>query len=57
MAGRSSLEGDLVLSLSQALRDQEPLLKRWASLLITKLKEVEPAGKSVDMVAYCNFTT
>ncbi|KAH0273615.1 benzoate 4-monooxygenase cytochrome P450, partial [Aureobasidium melanogenum] len=41
----------------KALRDQEPLLKQWAGLMVTKLKEVEAAGKAVDMVAYYNFTT
>ncbi|KAG9668571.1 benzoate 4-monooxygenase cytochrome P450, partial [Aureobasidium melanogenum] len=41
----------------KALRDQEPLLKRWAGLMVTKLKEVEATGKPVDMVAYYNFTT
>ncbi|KAG9597788.1 benzoate 4-monooxygenase cytochrome P450, partial [Aureobasidium melanogenum] len=41
----------------KALRDQEPLLKRWAGLMVTKLKEVEATGKAVDMVAYYNFTT
>ncbi|KAH0349680.1 benzoate 4-monooxygenase cytochrome P450, partial [Aureobasidium melanogenum] len=41
----------------KALRDQEPLLKQWASLMVTKLKEVEATGKAVDMVAYYNFTT
>lgn len=46
-----------MLTFSQALRDQEPLLKQWAGLMVTKLKEVEAAGKAVDMVAYYNFTT
>jgi len=45
------------LSLFQALRDQEPLLKRWASYMVSKLKETTAAGEAVDMVAYYNFTT
>jgi len=41
----------------KALRDQEPLLKRWAEYMITKLKEATAAGEAVDMVSYYNFTT
>lgn len=56
-SGRSPQQSNFVLSIAQALRDQEPLLKRWAGLMVTKLKEVEATGKPVDMVAYYNFTT
>ncbi|KAI5202588.1 benzoate 4-monooxygenase cytochrome P450 [Aureobasidium subglaciale] len=41
----------------KALRDQEPLLKRWAGMMILKLKEVAVSGEAVDVVAYYNFTT
>jgi len=46
-----------MLSFCKALRDQEPLLKRWASYMVSKLKEATAAGEAVDMVAYYNFTT
>ncbi|KEQ90829.1 hypothetical protein AUEXF2481DRAFT_9105 [Aureobasidium subglaciale EXF-2481] len=41
----------------KALRDQEPLLKRWAGLMVLKLKEVAVSGEAVDIVAFYNFTT
>ena len=46
-----------ILSLCQALRDQEPLLKRWAGYMVSKLKEATATGEAVNMVAYYNFTT
>lgn len=48
---------DLMLSLFQALRDQEPLLKRWAEYMVSKMKEATATGEAVNMVAYYNFTT
>ncbi|CAD0088154.1 unnamed protein product, partial [Aureobasidium vineae] len=44
-------------SSDKALHDQEPLLKRWAGVMVTKLKEVAAANKAVDMVSYYSFTT
>lgn len=41
----------------KALRDQESLLKRWATSLIDKMKEKADAGEAVDLVRYYNFTT
>nr|QSG30342.1 CYP65EW3 [Hormonema carpetanum] len=41
----------------KALKEQEPLLRQWADLLVAKLKELEAAGKPADMVSYYNFTT
>lgn len=45
----------------KALKEQEPLLRRWADLLVTKLKELVAEsgdkGGEVDMVSYYNFTT
>lgn len=39
---------------SRSLKEQEPLLKSWANLLVEKLRERE--GKPTDAVAYFNFT-
>ncbi|CAD0115568.1 unnamed protein product, partial [Aureobasidium uvarum] len=49
----------LANSFSDKVRDgdQEPLLKRWAGVMVTKLKEVAAADKAVDMVSYYNYTT
>lgn len=46
----------------KALKEQEPLLQRWADLLVTKLRQkCEEGGQGgqgvVDMVSYYNFTT
>ena len=40
----------------KALRDQETLLKRWATTLAQKLKDKADAGEAVDLVRYYNFT-
>ena len=41
----------------KALRDQEPLMKKYVDLLITRLSDQVRAGKSVNMVEWYNFTT
>ncbi|KAK5168273.1 uncharacterized protein LTR77_006842 [Saxophila tyrrhenica] len=41
----------------KALKEQEPLLKRWAQLLRTKLRERADGKDELDMVKYYNFTT
>lgn len=43
----------------KALKDQEPLLKHWADLLVVKLTELSsrPSPKPVDMASWYNFTT
>jgi hypothetical protein len=41
----------------KALKEQEPLLKRWAQLLRKKLDEKANGHDKVDMVKYYNFTT
>ena len=41
----------------KALKEQEPLLKRWASLMDKKLSEKVERGERVDMLKYYNCTT
>ncbi|KAF2676351.1 benzoate 4-monooxygenase cytochrome P450 [Lentithecium fluviatile CBS 122367] len=41
----------------KALRDQEALLKGYAELLVTKLKELGAKGMKTDLVKWYNFTT
>lgn len=41
----------------KALKEEEPLFKRWANLLITKLEELSITNRPIDLVAYYNFTT
>jgi cytochrome P450 len=41
----------------KALRDQEPLIKKYVDLLVSNLREDAEAGREVDMVAYLNFLT
>jgi hypothetical protein len=41
----------------KALKEEEPLFKRWASLLVTKLEALASTDAPVDLVAYYNFTT
>ena len=38
----------------KALKEQEPLLKRWASLMSKKLGEHAESGQKVDMLKYYN---
>ncbi|KAI4724296.1 benzoate 4-monooxygenase cytochrome P450 [Aureobasidium sp. EXF-10728] len=57
LANSFSDKGGPMLSDLQALREQEPLLKRWAAVMVTKLKEAAATDKAVDMVSYYNFTT
>lgn len=41
----------------KALKEQEPLLKRWASLMRKKLGERAVSGEEADMLKYYNCTT
>lgn len=41
----------------KALKEEESLFKRWANLLVFKLKELAFAEDPIDLVAYYNFTT
>ncbi|ETN43942.1 uncharacterized protein HMPREF1541_11073 [Cyphellophora europaea CBS 101466] len=41
----------------KALKEQEPLLKKWAELLLVKLKEKAVAEDKIDMVKMLNCTT
>jgi len=37
----------------KALKEQVPLLKRWAELMATKLAERAESGEKTDMLKYC----
>jgi cytochrome P450 len=41
----------------RALKEQEPLMKRWASLMEAKMGEAADAGKNVAMLKFYNCTT
>jgi len=41
----------------KALKEEEPLFKRWASLLVDKLEALSFTDAPIDLVAYYNFTT
>lgn len=41
----------------RALKEQEPLLKRWASLMEEKMREAATAGQDADMLKFYNCTT
>lgn len=41
----------------KALKEEEPLFKRWASLLVEKLEVLSRIDAPVDLVAYFNYTT
>ncbi|KAI4829627.1 cytochrome P450 [Aureobasidium sp. EXF-8845] len=41
----------------KALKEEEPLFKRWASLLVQKLEALSITEAPIDLVAYYNFTT
>lgn len=41
----------------RSLKEQEPLLKRWAAKLLHKLSERAATGQTVDLLGYYNFTT
>lgn len=41
----------------RALREQEPIIKKWTSLLCSKLKESAQSGESVNMLKMLNCTT
>ncbi|KAI4753317.1 cytochrome P450 [Aureobasidium sp. EXF-3400] len=41
----------------KALKEEEPLFKRWASLLVEKLDALSFTDAPIDLVAYYNYTT
>lgn len=41
----------------KALKEEEPLFKRWASLLVEKLETLSFSNAPIDLVAYFNYTT